>query len=106
MIDLVKITTDLGINIEDFQMLLTEYFEQAKTLCDSLKVTAQKADVKNLLIHAHSLKGMSGNMGVESVREFATQIESAAKSDDLATCLKLIGECTKVLAEEEIEAMK
>ena len=57
------------------------------------------------MMHAHSLKGVSANMGVESICAFAAQIEDAGRKSDSATCLKLIGEAKVMLETEEKTVM-
>jgi len=82
------------------EMLLTEYMEQMPDLIDSVKAALQTRETVKLKNLAHSLKGMSANLGCTSVFQVAMHLEDAAEKEELSTCeallLKLDKEVQKI----------
>jgi two-component system sensor histidine kinase/response regulator len=102
MVDLQKTSSNLGIDVSDLKMLLTEYFVQADEFLLLLKNASEGNDTITLVTHAHGLKGVSGNMGVESMQQLASDIEASAKIGEFENCIKLINKIEAVLQEEKL----
>ena len=102
MVDLKKTASNLGITVSDLVMLLDEYFVQATELLMLLTTALNNNDIKALSTAAHGLKGVSGNMGVETIAHIATDIEASAKIGEFENCKKLIQKAEATLQEEKI----
>jgi len=72
------------------EMLLTEYMEQMPDMLDSLKAALQTRETDKLRNIAHSLKGMSANLGCTSVFQVAMHLERAAEKAELSTSEALL----------------
>jgi HPt (histidine-containing phosphotransfer) domain-containing protein len=84
----------LAGNDEDFLEELTEtYLADTKLRIEELHQTLSDKDAPATLFLAHSLKGVSGTMTADMVKQAALQMESAVKNQDFrkaAHCLERI----------------
>lgn len=72
------------------EMLLSEYVEKLPGIVDSLTAAFQTREAVNLRNIAHTLKGMSANLGCTSVFQVAMQLEEVAGKSEWNTCEALL----------------
>lgn len=72
------------------QKLLTLYLERAETDLVTIHQALVEQDFSSLLQQAHRLKGSSGNIGATVLTQVATQLENAAKQQNLSQCAKWV----------------
>lgn len=68
------------------EMLLGEYLQKLPDMVASLKSAVQSNETEKLKNIAHTLKGMSANLGCSSIQQIAMDLEGAASKLDLNTC--------------------
>ncbi|HVN71989.1 MAG TPA: Hpt domain-containing protein, partial [Desulfomonilia bacterium] len=74
------------------RMILDTYFRDIPGTIDRLKAAIDKSDMSEIGLHAHTIKGASGNAGGMAMRELAFMIEKAGKSGDLDTASLIMSE--------------
>ena len=75
-----------GNDLELFMTVLRSYAANTPAVIDSLRQVTNE-DLSAYATNVHGLKGSSGSIGAESVREKAAGMEKAAKEGDLSTVL-------------------
>ena len=85
-ISMDRIRTIYGDDNELFLSILRSYVVSTPTVLDSLRYVTEK-NLPDYAINVHGLKGASGNIGAEFVREKAAYMEAAAKAGDIAAVL-------------------
>ncbi len=71
---------------DDFLQLLETFRQDSSQHLSSLGPLIEAAQVEDLTRAAHSLKGISANVGALSFSELCRQIEFMARANDLAGC--------------------
>jgi CheY-like chemotaxis protein/HPt (histidine-containing phosphotransfer) domain-containing protein len=64
-----------------FKKMLLEFFNEYQHLVEHLKKLSQKENLDDLLIMAHTLKGLGGNIGAENLQKNAFLLEQAIKQN-------------------------
>jgi len=77
-----------GNDIEIYLSVLRSYAANAPDILGKLRVVTPET-LRDCVISAHGLKGMSGNICAEQIRAAAAELEATARNDDLAGVLKL-----------------
>ncbi|MGM0593777.1 MAG: Hpt domain-containing protein [Pseudomonadota bacterium] len=84
--DLLDMDTldDLRTMLDDgLEELLEEYLLDSARTLEALQEAAQRGDRAELVDLAHSLKGSSGNLGIQAVYRLSEQLEQDARSGAL-----------------------
>ncbi len=68
---------------DDMGMLLNSYFSDSQVKLDELATLDCKTDQQTIFRVAHSLKGSSKNVGVETFAELCEEIEQLARNEKL-----------------------
>ena len=95
-----KITVEVDEDLED---LIPGFLENRKADISKLRQAAETADFENLRSIGHSLKGVGGGYGFETMSELGAQIETAAKSQQLDEIKDCIDQLDKYLQHVEIK---
>ena len=101
--ELEKLADRLGLDVEDIKELLELYVETTESDLAELK---EAIDAKNAqLAHAkaHSIKGGSGNLGLDIMYELAKEIDDLARAnylDGLESKIQTLQETFNNLAED------
>lgn len=74
----------LGGNTLLFERLLRRFAEEQTNIVAQLQASFDAADIEHLVLQAHTLKGLSANIGAERVREIAAEIETLSQSKFLS----------------------
>ncbi len=72
------------------QKLLAVYMERTETDLVKIHQAIAERDFSTIVQQAHRLKGSSANVGATLLTQVATQLETAAKQQDLSQCAKWI----------------
>ena len=67
---------------DEFEMLVSMYIEDSAKLIQEMEQYLNNNDMDALRVSAHTLKGSSSNMCVNSMTELARSIEEKAKNND------------------------
>lgn len=74
-----RIAKDQLIEVTDL------FIDSCKELIEKIRICFKTDDIKQFRIHAHSLKGISGNMGMERLYRFSHNLHEASKEIDVIT---------------------
>lgn len=81
------------ISMNDFEFeceLIEEYISSSEKYIVEMKTFIDNKDIELFTRCAHSLKGASANMGAETVRELAFDLESKAKAEDFENSYSIL----------------
>ena len=78
---LTKLTHDVGR--EGMEAIMAVFLEVTPQNIDAIQHAIEVGDKKMLAYEAHKLKGASGVVGLESIRELALKLEQRAKAQSL-----------------------
>jgi len=81
--DLEKIAEKLGLDVEDIIELLELYVETTTSDLAQLKGAIETKDAELTHAKAHSIKGASGNLGLDEIYELAKEIDDLARVNSL-----------------------
>jgi len=81
--DLKKIAERLGLDVEDIRELLELYVETTTSDLAQLKRAIETKDAELAHAKAHSIKGASGNLGLDEMYELAKEIDDRARVNSL-----------------------
>ena len=91
----VRIATDLA-------PLIPQYLENKREDLKTLKAALEQKDRKTLEEVAHLIKGSGTSYGFQSLSALATEMEIAARNDELDTLSGLIGDLEHFLDHVEV----
>ena len=80
---------------ELIKMLAEEFIGDMKGQVDSLEKAIEDADLENIALHAHSIKGAAANLGGVALSSKAYSMEKAGKAGDLETVAANVPELIK-----------
>ncbi len=101
--ELEKLAQRLGLDVEDIEELLELYIETTSSDLAELKGAIEAKDAQIAHTKAHSIKGGSGNLGLENMYELAKEIDDCARVnslDGLESKFKVLQETFNALAED------
>jgi len=81
--DLKKIAERLGLDVEDIRELLELYVETTTSDLAQLKRAIETKNAELAHAKAHSIKGASGNLGLDEMYELAKEIDDRARVNSL-----------------------
>ena len=81
--DVKKLAENLGLDLEDFYELFELYMEVTSSEFQELKAALRDGDAERVHEKAHSIKGSSGNLGLDELYELAKQIDDRARVNSL-----------------------
>jgi len=101
--ELEKLAQRLGLDVEDIRELLELYVETTTSDLAELKGAIKAKDAELAHAKAHSIKGASGNLGLDEIYELAKEIDDIARVnalDDLKDMVQILEENFNSLVEE------
>ena len=101
--ELEKLAERLGLDVEDIEELLELYVETTASDLAELKGAIEAKDAQLAHAKAHSIKGGSGNLGLDIMYELAKEIDDRARVnhlDGLESKVQILQETFKSLAED------
>lgn len=81
--DIKKLAENLELDLEDFNEIFELYMETTSSDLQELKAALQDGDAKRAHEKTHSIKGASGNLGLDELYELAKQIDDLARVNSL-----------------------
>ena len=78
-----KLAKRLGLDVEDIKELLELYVETTTSDLAELKGAIKAKDAELAHAKAHSIKGASGNLGLDEMYELAKEIDNLARVNSL-----------------------
>ena len=81
--DTKKLAENLELDLEDFNELFELYMEITSSEFQELKAALRDKDAEKVHEKAHSIKGSSGNLGIDELYEVAKQIDDHALVNSL-----------------------
>lgn len=82
----------MGFSIEETAKLFQETAQEIFKLIEALSQVVSQNDFELISKQAHTIKGVSRNMRIESIGDLAFNLENAAKSNDISSCENLLNE--------------
>ena len=89
-IDAKKGIAQYGNDADIYLSVLRSYAANAPDILNKLRVVTAET-IKDCVISAHGLKGMSGNICAEQIRALAAELETTARNGDLTGSIRLTG---------------
>jgi CheY-like chemotaxis protein len=83
-------------DIDFVRVVLDESLQALVIELDQLRALCHECDAAAIRRQAHSLKGMSVNIGAPSLRDICLRVETAARDNDLETACELLPELEHV----------
>ena len=80
---LEKIAEKIGLDVEDVEELFELYVETTNSDLAELKGAVEVKDAQLAHAKAHSIKGVSGNLGLDEIYELAKEIDNRARVNSL-----------------------
>ena len=77
-----EIAASIGLKEKYLPILLGSFVDETKTILVELQKAIDATDYKNIKLHAHSIKGSSGNLKLNEIYEMAKEIEASASDTD------------------------
>ena len=81
--ELEKLAERLGLDVEDIQELFELYVETTTSDLAELKGAIEAKDAQLAHAKAHSIKGASGNLGLDEMYNQAKEIDDLARANSL-----------------------
>ncbi len=101
--ELKKLAERLGLDVEDIRELIELYVETTTSDLAELKGAIEAKDAELAHAKAHSIKGASGNLGLDEMYALTKKIDDIARVnalDDLKDMVQILEEKFNSLVEE------
>ncbi|MCP4367378.1 MAG: Hpt domain-containing protein [Deltaproteobacteria bacterium] len=101
--ELDKIAERFGLDVEDIEELIELYVKTTALDLAELKGAIEAKDAQIAHAKAHSIKGGSGNLGLDTMYELAKEIDDRARGnhlDGLESKVQIMQETFNSLAED------
>lgn len=79
MVDLQKIADELEFDLDDVEMLMAVFTENAKETLEWMKKSIIAKDFEAIAKSAHKIKGSSANILLKEISQISSEIERSAK---------------------------
>lgn len=87
----------LGGNTMLVTKVIRQFLDDIGTIFQALRQAMDEQNAPSVQLHAHSLKGSSGNVGALKLQLIARSFEEAAKNNDLSLIRETLSECEIIL---------
>lgn len=78
-----ELAENLGLDLESYNEIFGIYVKTTSSDLEKLKEALQDGDAERAHEKAHSIKGSSGNLGLNELFELATEIDDRARVNSL-----------------------
>nr|HID59563.1 Hpt domain-containing protein [Desulfobacterales bacterium] len=85
-----ELAENLGLDIEEFAEIFEIYKETTLSELEELKAALKAGDAQKVHEIAHSIKGASGNLGLDELFRLAKEIDDRARANSLVGLESLI----------------
>jgi len=97
---------ELGLPLDLIEEFIQDFIEQAKEFKDELYRSLDEADLDNLKILSHKLKGVAANLRIEDALESLTIVNTSNDTDEIQANLNTLYKIIAKLSGEEITIEK
>ena len=95
----------IGFVCNGARRIVEMFLAQIEQKQQALQSAATALDVEAVRFNSHAMKGVSGDVGADAIREKASSIENKAKQDDLSEIVQDITELDSLI-KQTIAVMK
>lgn len=88
--EIETLAKNVGLEVEDFHEIFEIYLETTTSDLKELKTALQNGDAEKVNERAHSIRGASGNLGLNELCHLAKEIEGLAKEASLGEVEDLV----------------
>lgn len=81
--DIKQLAENLELDLEEFNEIFEIYMETTSSDLQEIKAALQDGDAERVHEKAHSIKGSSGNLGLDELYKLAKQIDDRARVNSL-----------------------
>ncbi|NER40021.1 MAG: Hpt domain-containing protein [Oscillatoria sp. SIO1A7] len=99
LVDLEHLEAICGGDLEFEQEVLQMFVEDTVENLEAAREALGNSDCEVLLHNAHQIKGSSANVGVPSITEIASRLETQARQKSLVNAPELIDSLTELLVQ-------
>jgi PAS domain S-box-containing protein len=96
--DTSEIRSTLPVHKERFRLIVEDFVESLDQRFDAIEAALLSGNLDELAELSHSLKGASGNCGLDPLSRVASRMEQSARANEPEAVPDLIGEIRKVRA--------
>ncbi len=100
MINLEALAKELDFDIEDMEILLSLFVENAQVSLANMEEAIERSDIQVIADEAHAIKGSAANLMLADIQDIAREMENAARANQKINYLSLFGPL-----EEKIELL-
>jgi len=93
--EMMELAENIGLDVEDFSEIFEIYLETTSSYLGELKTALQEGDMQAVHEKAHSIKGASGNLGLNELYELAIDIDDQVRGDSTDGLESLVEKFTK-----------
>ena len=86
---------NLGLDLEEYMEILELYVESTSSDLKELKTALAAGDGEKVHSRSHSIKGASGNLGLQELYEQAKKIDDLARENLLEGLEPMVGDFTE-----------
>jgi HPt (histidine-containing phosphotransfer) domain-containing protein len=90
-----KLAENIGLDVEEFNEIFEIYIESTNNDLEELIAAINSSDSEKAHEKSHSIKGASGNLGLDELFELAKEIDDQARNDSLNGLDKLVQDFKK-----------
>ncbi|OQX74102.1 MAG: hypothetical protein B6D59_03475 [Campylobacteraceae bacterium 4484_4] len=105
MTRLEKIARELEFDIEDVQMLLSMFNENAQESLTQISTAIMHHDLPTIQNAAHAIKGSAANLTLSEISEKAKEIEVSAKAGEERDYLELYQQLQSLIEEMDYDTL-
>ncbi|MEA3359565.1 MAG: Hpt domain-containing protein [Thermodesulfobacteriota bacterium] len=93
--EISKLAENIGLDVEEFIEIFEIYIESTNNDLEELIAAINSGDSEKAHEKSHSIKGASGNLGMDELFELAKQIDDQARNNSLNGLDKLVQDFKK-----------
>ena len=90
---------DMGIPLEDSKEMIEEFVHDTLVKLEDISNAVGNMDAPKVIILAHSIRGAAGNLRMNTVFEYATDLEKSARISDLSEAPEIVKTLKEYLTE-------
>ena len=102
-INLKEIVEKLDFDIEDVEMLLEVFLENAEISLLTLKKAIDQNDLEQIFKSAHAINGSAGNLTLREISDYAKNIEDSARERKSINYTQIFEKLKKSIEEIQVD---
>jgi len=80
---IAELAENIGLDLDEFAEIFEIYVETTSSYLEELKTALRDGDTKTAHEKSHSIKGATGNLGLEELYELAREIDDRVREDSM-----------------------